>query len=110
MNNVKKILALVLVAVMMMALSVSAFAATIEVDGAFEDETYSAYKLLEYTSDTNVDPAAYSYYLLDADYQGALGTALKAAGFEFTQSADKTQCGNKASFPAIITDSLGIIH
>ena len=91
MKKMSKIFALLVAIVMVVGMSVSAFAATIEVDGAYEDETYSAYKLLEYTSDTTVDPAAYSYYLLDADYQGALGTALKAAGFEFTQSADKTQ-------------------
>ena len=91
MKKMKKFFAMLIAMVMVFVMSMSAFAATIEVDGAFEDETYSAYKLLEYTSDTTVDPAAYSYYLLDADYQGALGTALKAAGFEFTQSADKTQ-------------------
>ena len=87
MKNMKKIVALLLATVMVMAMSMSVFAASIEVDGALEGETYNAYKILEYTSAGD----AYSYYLLDADYQGALGTALKAAGFEFTQSADKTQ-------------------
>ena len=91
MKNMKKIVALLLATVLVMAMSINVFAAEIEVDGAFEGETYDAYKILEYTSDTTVDPPAYSYYLLDADYQGALGTALKAAGFEFTQSADETQ-------------------
>ncbi|MBQ8031190.1 MAG: SpaH/EbpB family LPXTG-anchored major pilin [Butyrivibrio sp.] len=91
MKTFKKLLALGLALVMTMAMTITVSAATIEVDGALEGETYTAYKLLEYTSDTTVDPAAYSYYLLDADYQGALGTALKGAGFEFTQSADKTQ-------------------
>ena len=91
MKNMKKIVALLLATVMVLAMSMSVFAASIDVDGALEGETYDAYKLLEYTSDTTVDPAAYSYYLLNADYQGALGTALKAAGFEFTQSADGTQ-------------------
>lgn len=91
MKNVKKFMSLMIAVVMMMAMTVTTFAATIEVDGAFEDETYNAYKILEYTSDTTVEPAAYSYYLLDADYNSALGTALKAAGFKFTQSADKTQ-------------------
>ena len=92
MKKFTKLLGIVLIMALVMSMGITtAFAATIEVDGALKDETYSAYKLLEYTSDTAVDPAAYSYYLLDADYQGALGTALKAAGFEFTQSADKTQ-------------------
>ena len=92
MKTGKKILALVLVALMLtVAMNFTAFAATIEVDGAYENETYNAYKILEYTSDTSVNPPAYSYYLANADYQGALGTALKAVGFKFTQSADGTQ-------------------
>ena len=87
MKKMKKIFALLIAMVMVLGMSTSVFAATITVDGALEGETYDAYKLLEYTSDGD----AYSYYLLDADYQGALGTALKGAGFTFTQSADKTQ-------------------
>ena len=91
MKKMKKIFALLIAMVMVLGMSTSVFAATINVDGALEGETYNAYKILEYTSDTSVDPAVYSYYLLDDDYQGALGTALKAAGFKFTQSADETQ-------------------
>ncbi len=92
MKTGKKILALALVALMLtVAMNFTAFAATIDVDGAYENETYNAYKILEYTSNTSVNPPAYSYYLADADYQGALGTALKAVGFKFTQSADGTQ-------------------
>ncbi len=92
MKTGKKILALVLVALMLtVAMNFTAFAATIDVDGAYKNETYNAYKILEYTSDTSVNPPAYSYYLANAAYQGALGTALKAVGFKFTQSADGTQ-------------------
>ena len=92
MKTGKKILALALVALMLtVAMNFTAFAATIDVDGAYENETYNAYKILEYTSNTTIDPPAFSYYLADADYQGALGTALKDAGFKFTQSADGTQ-------------------
>ena len=92
MKTGKKILALVLVALMLtVAMNFTAFAATIDVDGAYENETYNAYKILEYTSNTTIDPPAFSYYLTDAAYQGALGTALKAVGFKFTQSADGTQ-------------------
>ena len=92
MKTGKKILALALVALMLtVAMNFTAFAATIDVDGAYENETYNAYKILEYTSDTSVNPPAYSYYLANADYQGALGTALKTVGFKFTQSADGTQ-------------------
>ena len=92
MKTGKKILALALVALMLtVAMNFTAFAATIEVDGAYKNETYNAYKILEYTSNTTIDPPAFSYYLTDAAYQGALGTALKAVGFKFTQSADGTQ-------------------
>ena len=92
MKTGKKILALALVALMLtVAMNFTAFAATIEVDGAYENETYNAYKILEYTSDTSVNPPAYSYYLANADYQGALGTALKDVGFEFKKSSDGTQ-------------------
>ena len=92
MKTGKKILALALVALMLtVAMNFTAFAATIKVDGAYENETYNAYKILEYTSNTTIDPPAFSYYLADADYQGALGDALKTVGFEFKQSSDRTQ-------------------
>ena len=92
MKTGKKILALALVALMLtVAMNFTAFAATIDVDGAYENETYSAYKILEYTSNTTIDPPAFSYYLTDTDYQGDLGTALKAVGFEFKKSSDGTQ-------------------
>ena len=92
MKTGKKILALALVALMLMlAMNFTAFAATIDVSGAFKGETYNAYKILEYTSNTTIDPPAFSYYLAYADYQGALGTALKNAGFAFTKSADGSQ-------------------
>ena len=84
---IRKVFTLVLATIFAFALAAPAFAASIKVEGAIKGETYDAYKILEYTSDDD----AYSYYLLDADYQGDLGTALKAAGFKFTQSADKTQ-------------------
>ena len=91
MKLTKRIISLALVALMLMlAMNFTAFAATIDVNGA-KGETYNAYKLLEYTSNTTTNPPSYSYYLLDADYQGALGTALKNAGFAFTKSADGTQ-------------------
>ena len=109
MNNVKKILALVLVAVMMMALSVSAFAGTIVVESGtttegdpsqdvLTGETYNAYKILNYTSaDTDDDgtPDAYSYFLTTAQYDAenpnGLGKLLESAGFAFTASADGSQ-------------------
>lgn len=103
MKHLKHILVATLTMFVAFALAIPAFAADIIVENALKDESYTAYKILEYTSnkttttdaetgETETVPAtAYSYYLLDADYNGALGTALKAAGFKFTQSADKTQ-------------------
>ena len=88
MKTGKKILALALVALMLtVAMNFTAFAATIEVDGAYKNETYNAYKILEYTRNND----SYSYFLSDAAYNSALGTALEGAGFKFTQSADETQ-------------------
>ena len=92
MKLTKRIISLALVALMLtVAMNFTAFAATINVDDAFEGETYSAYKILEYTSNKSVNPPAFSYYLANADYQGALGTALRNAGFAFTKSADGSQ-------------------
>ncbi len=99
----KKLTVVFAAMLMIVSLTAKVDAAEINVENAIPGETYDAYKILEYTSNKSVAideetgeedvvPAtAYSYYLLDADYQGALGTALIAAGFEFTQSADKTQ-------------------
>ena len=55
MKTGKKILALALVALMLtVAMNFTAFAATIDVDGAYKNETYNAYKILEYTSNTTI--------------------------------------------------------
>jgi len=86
MKKTMKILALVLVAVMMMALSTSAFAATIDVQDVLDGETYTAYKILNYTKSGD----AYSYFLTAEQYE-AFGAVLEAAGFSFTQSADGSQ-------------------
>ena len=112
MKRIKKIFALLIAMVMVLGMSTSVFAATIVVetgttasDGSesqdvLEGETYSAYKILNYTSDITVDPAAYSYYLTAAQYEAdadgnavadGLGDILEKAGFEFQKSADGTQ-------------------
>ena len=73
MNNVKKTLALVLVAVMMMALSVSAFAAgdgTITIQNTVKDKSYNVYKVFDATySGTNV---SYTYDGTNATFLAAL--------------------------------------
>ena len=54
--------------------------------------SYPLSKILKiFKSNKSVNPPAYSYYLTNADYQGDLGTALKAAGFEFKKSSDGSQ-------------------
>ena len=63
-------------------------AASIDVQNVLDGETYTAYKILNYT--TNSDKTAYSYYLTSSQYD-SIGAALVAAGFEFTQSSDGTR-------------------
>ena len=83
----KKTIALILSVVMMLVLTVvPAFAATISVTNVIDGETYTAYKILNYTNSGD----AYSYYLTASEYT-SIGSVLEGAGFAFTQSADGTQ-------------------
>ena len=69
-----------------MVLSLStAFAATIDLQNVIDGETYTAYKILNYTDNgkTGADRAV-SYYLL-ADEYTSIGSVLEAAGFAFTE-------------------------
>ena len=95
MKKMKKFFALLIAMVMVLSMAIPAMAGTITVDDALEGETYTAYKILNYTSDTTVDPPAYSYYLTAAQYDDGnadgLGALLEGAGFEFQVSADGTQ-------------------
>ena len=91
MKSMKKLLAFALVLVMLTALSVTALAATIEVKDVLDGETYTAYKILNYTDNGKTgDERAVSYYLSKAEYN-AIGSVLEAAGFEFTASSDGSQ-------------------
>ncbi len=86
MKRTKGIMALVLALLMVLGMSsMSVFAATIEVQNVIDGETYTAYKILNYTNSGN----AYSYYLSAEEY-GSLGSVLEDAGFAFTESADGT--------------------
>ena len=89
MKKMKKIFALLIAMVMVLAMSATAFAATIEVKDVIEGEEYTAYKILNYTA--NADKTAVSYYLTADEYNTGLGAALEAAGFAFTLSADGSQ-------------------
>lgn len=68
-----------------------AFGESIEVKDVLDGETYTAYKILNYkdNGETGADRAV-SYYLTSSEYE-SIGSVLEAAGFHFTQSADKTQ-------------------
>ena len=110
MKNMKKIVALLLAMVMVMAMSISVFAASIEVKDVIDGETYTAYKILNYSDNgkTGTDRAV-SYYLTSEEYED-IGSVLEAAGFEFTASADGTQyvVSNGDSFdPAAAAEYLG---
>lgn len=91
MKNMKKIVALLLATVMVMAMSINVFAASIEVKDVIDGETYTAYKILNYSDNGKTgDERAVSYYLT-SDQHTAIGSVLEAAGFKFTASADGTQ-------------------
>lgn len=86
MKKMKKFFALLIAMAMVLSMSASVFAAQIEVKSVIDGEEYTAYKILNYTNSGD----AYSYYLT-ADEYAAIGSALVAAGFHFTASADGTQ-------------------
>ena len=86
MKKMKKIFALLVTMVMVLGMSVSAMAASIDVQDVVDGETYTAYKILNYTKDGD----AYSYYLTTAQYN-SFGSVLEGAGFIFQASADGTQ-------------------
>ena len=93
MNKVKKILSLALVAVMMMALSVSAFAAgdgTITIQNTVKDKSYNVYKVFD---------ATYSGDNVSYTYDGSNTTflaALQAETSPFTATANTANSYNIA--------------
>ncbi len=76
----------VLLAMAMIFMVGSAFSATIDLKDVLDGETYTAYKILNYTQ----SGTAISYYLNAADYD-RFGSVLEAAGFEFQASSDGNQ-------------------
>ena len=87
MKLARRLVTLAIVLAMVMAFMIpTAMAAEIDVKNVLDGETYTAYKILNYTNSGNT----YSYYL-SADEYNAIGSVLKAAGFVFTPSADGTQ-------------------
>ena len=91
MKKMKKLFAMLIAMVMVLGMSLSVFVGTITVDNVLKGEEYTAYKILNYTSDITKEPAAYSYYLTADQYTSGLGAILEAEGFEFQVSADGTQ-------------------
>lgn len=50
MKKMRKVAGMLMAATVAMAMPMSAMAASITVNGAFENETYKAYKIFDYTS------------------------------------------------------------
>lgn len=97
----KKLISLVL-ALAMVLVCASAMAATIAVQDVIDGETYTAYKILNYTDNGETgEDRAVSYYLTASEYS-SIGSVLEAAGFAFTASADGAQyfVNNADSFDA----------
>lgn len=93
MKKFKKMMALVIAMVMMVAMASTALAATIEVKNVIDGEEYTAYKILNYRDDgktLGTEGRAVSYYLTAAEYT-SIGSVLEAAGFAFTASSDGTE-------------------
>lgn len=86
---------MIIVLAMILTMAISASAASIDVKTVLNGETYTAYKILNYTAANTDDDDdtndIYSYYLTAAQYDSGLGAALEAAGFAFQKSADGTQ-------------------
>ncbi len=91
MKKLRKIFALLIAMVMVLGMSVSAFAATVQVKEVINGEEYTAYKILNYSDNGKTgDERAVSYYLTKAEYD-QIGTVLTDAGFTFKASSDGTQ-------------------
>ena len=86
MKRTKKLFALLLAVVMMMAMSLTTFAADINIGNAVEGQTYNAYKLFDVTTSVSGDKTNYSYYLQASETD--LKTLLEGAGLTFTAAAD----------------------
>ena len=110
MKKMKKFFALLIAMVMVLGMSISAMAASIEVQDVIDDEEYTAYKILNYTDNGETGEArAVSYFLSSEEYD-SIGSVLEAAGFEFTASSDGTQyfVSNAEDFdPAAAAEYLG---
>lgn len=123
MKKMKKIMALMLVAIMMMAMSVTAFAAgttcslTVNVNGGqdLKGQTINLYKLFDVTESKSGENTNYAYTVNDT-YKDALAYVLKIATTskdeEFAKAvADKTatiqQFANDFTAKAL-TDNLGV--
>ena len=84
MKKFKKLWAMLLAMVMVLAMAVPAFAATITVENAVDGEDYTAYKLFDVAANEN--ETAYSYYTTNKD----LKEALETLGLTFDTSADES--------------------
>ena len=90
MKKLSKAIVLLLSAIMVLAMSTSVFAGTIEVQDVIDGETYTAYKILNYRDSGTGEERVVSYYLTSGQYT-SIGSVLEAAGFSFTASSDGTE-------------------
>ena len=90
MKKLSKAIVLLLSAIMVLAMSTSVFAGTIEVQDVIDGETYTAYKILNYRDSGTGEERVVSYYLTSEQYT-SIGSVLEAAGFSFTASSDGTE-------------------
>lgn len=100
MKNMKKIFALLIAMVMVMGMSTSVFAANIEVADAYEGESYSYYKIFNYTATGEGENRVFSYYLTDAEFTAERKAALEGAGFTFSHDGAKWVVNNADKFTA----------
>lgn len=91
MKKMKKIFALLVAVTMLFALNSTVFAASIDVQNVIDKETYTAYKILNYTDNGATGTDRKVTYYLSAEEYGKIGKALEDVGFSFTKSADGTQ-------------------
>ena len=89
-KTTKKLFAFLLAAIMLMAMSATAFAAELNIGNSVEGQTYNAYKLFDVTTSTSQvgDETKTNYSYTLASTETGLISLLQGAGLTLTPSAD----------------------